>query len=409
MSIREMQRDSRVEGEFADVDTIAGIDAVPSILGILAKITGMGFSAVARVTSRQWILCAVNDQIDFGLRPGDALPVEITLCGEMLATGVPLVIGAVSESGRYRSHPSPRLHGFESYISVPITRPDGRVFGALCALDPSPRDLGRAEVLEMFIRFAELIAFHIDAAERLRASEKRLRASETCLSDEREISELRDQFIAILGHDLRNPLSAIGSGVELLLRTPLDDRGMRIVSMMRVSISRMTDLIANVLDFARGRLGGGLAIEWSRDAKLKVALIHVTEELRISHADVPIEAEFDFEDPLRCDCNRISQAYSNLLSNAIVYGAGHGPIRARAYVDNGRFTLVVENRGPAILPETLKRLFKPFARADDQSTRQGLGLGLFIASEIANAHDGDLSVASNDDATRFTLTFPVKR
>ncbi len=387
---------------FADVGIIAGIEAIPSILKLVSKITEMGFAAVARVTPKQWIACAVNDQINFGLRPGDELPIETTLCHDVLHSGKAVVIDSASSSPRYRDHPAPRIYRFESYISVPIMLLDGRAFGTLCAVDPAPRDLGRPEIVETFRLFAELIAFHIDSAERLRASE-------THLSDERELSELRDQFIAILGHDLRNPLSAIGSGVELLLRGPLDDRAKRIVPMMRASVTRMSDLITNVLDFARGRLGGGLIIEWSRNAALKTALRHVTEELTISHAAVIVDAAFDFEDPLNCDCNRIAQAYSNLLSNAISYGAGHGPIRVRAHAEHGHFILIVENRGRAISPATVKRLFKPFARADDQSTRQGLGLGLFIASEIAQAHHGELTVVSNDEATRFTMRFPIKR
>ena len=133
---------------------------------------------------------------------------------------------------------------------MPIIRRDGTIFGTLCAIDPKPRRLKVPGVVGMFKLFAELIAFHIDATDRLSTSE-------ADLLDERRTAELREQFIAVLGHDLRNPLALIDAGAKLLLKRPLDDKATRLVTMMQSSATRMTALINDVLDFARGRLGGG--------------------------------------------------------------------------------------------------------------------------------------------------------
>src|SRR5262249_42629773 len=123
----------------------------------------------------------------------------------------------VAEDDLYRAHPIPAQHGFQSYISVPIVLADGTFFGTLCGLDPKPAQLRNPRVLGMFKLFAELIAFHIEA-------HSRITLSETSLSDELRTAELREQFIAVLGHDLRNPLTAISSSVAALERLGVDER-----------------------------------------------------------------------------------------------------------------------------------------------------------------------------------------
>src|SRR5687767_15652020 len=146
----------------------------------------MGFAAVARVTADRWIACAVRDEIAFGLQPGGELQVATTICDEIRNSGIPVVIDHVAEDEAFCGHPTPKMYGFESYISMPIFRSDGRFFGTLCAIDPRPARLKTPEVLGMFKLFADLIAFHLDALDRLVAGE-------TALRDERESAELREQ------------------------------------------------------------------------------------------------------------------------------------------------------------------------------------------------------------------------
>ena len=167
----------------------------------------------------------------------------------------------------------PARYAFQSYISMPILFPDGRFFGTLCAIDPWPARLDTPEIVGMFKLFAELIAFHFDASERLASSEANL-------SNERKTAELREQFIAVLGHDLRNPLASINAGAKGLLRTPLDAKAAGIVRLIQGSVSRMSGLIDNVLDLARGRLGDGLGVERNASEPLEPILVQVVEEMR---------------------------------------------------------------------------------------------------------------------------------
>ncbi|MDP1910051.1 MAG: GAF domain-containing protein, partial [Hyphomicrobium sp.] len=150
-----------------DVALISGIDAVPTILEVCCRTTGMGFAAVARVTEDRWVACAVRDEISFGLKPGSELKVETTICDAIRAGGKAIVIDHVAEDQDFCGHPTPALYGFQSYISMPIFRRDGSFFGTLCAIDPRPAKLKNPSIIGMFKLFAELISFHVDAQERL--------------------------------------------------------------------------------------------------------------------------------------------------------------------------------------------------------------------------------------------------
>jgi signal transduction histidine kinase len=387
-------------GDFhADISAISRIDAVPRILEVVCRTTGMGFAAVARVTESRWVCCAVRDEIQFGLRPGDELKLETTICNEIRQDQEAVVIDEVAKDQFYNGHHTPAMYGFQSYISVPIVRSNGTFFGTLCAIDPRPARLNTPEIIGMFKLFAELIACHFDASEQLASRE-------ADLFDERKTAELREQFIAVLGHDLRNPLASIAAGAKVLRKTHQTEQAGEILDLMQSAVVRMAGLINNVLDFARGRLGGGLSLSRDAAAPLEPVLRQVFAELQASYPDRVIETEFALTDPVDCDRARMAQLFSNLLSNALTYGAADAPIRVRAKTDHDFFELSVSNFGDPIPAAALKRLFQPFTRGAVRPHQQGLGLGLYIAFEIANAHGGTLTVDSTDAETTFELRMP---
>jgi signal transduction histidine kinase len=385
----------------AEIAALGKIEAVSTILDVVCRATGMGFAAVARVTEDRWIACSVRDEISFGLEPGGELQVETTICHEIREKGQPVIIDSVSDNRVYCRHPTPARYGFQSYISYPIIRADGTFFGTLCAIDPKPAHLNTPATTGMFKLFAELIAFHLDAVERLASTEARL-------SNEREASELREQFIAVLGHDLRNPLAAISAGAELLAKAPLDTRASRMVAIIQQGASRMSGLIDDVMDFARGRLGGGLSVERSEPIGIEPVLKQVIAELRATWPNRPIEEDFSLIQPVSCDPKRLSQLFSNLLANALTHGAADHPVLIRAITDAGWFELSVANAGEPIPQAAVARLFQPFARGSMRPSQQGLGLGLYIASEIARAHGGTLKAESSARETRFTFRMPLQ-
>jgi signal transduction histidine kinase len=384
----------------SDIASIAKIDAVKHILEVVCRTTGLGFSAVARVTESRWVACAVRDEIEFGLEPGGELQVQTTICNEIRQSGQLVAIDHVAEDMAFHNHPTPRLYGFQSYISVPIYLPDGRFFGTLCAIDSKPARLQTPEIIGMFKLFADLIGYHLD-------SQERVAASEAALLSEREAAQLREQFIAVLGHDLRNPLAAIDAGVDLLRTLPRGADTAFVLDLIKRSTGRMTELISNVLDFARGRLGGGLTLSRTADANLETALSQVVSELQSTALERSIECELAINRTVYCDSARIAQMLSNLLANALKHGDPSSPVWVKADTFQMSFELSVTNLGSTIEPRIMEQLFEPFSRGSALPGQEGLGLGLYIATEIARAHEGTLEVTSSDGKTCFTFKMPV--
>jgi sigma-B regulation protein RsbU (phosphoserine phosphatase) len=231
------------------------------------------------------------------------------------------------------------------------------------------------------------------------------------LATERETGELREQFIAVLGHDLRNPLAAISAGARILQRSGAlqQQKELRVLDMINSTVTRMSDLIDNILDFARGRLGGGIKLNRDANRPLEPVLDQVADELRTASPQRVIETSFEVTDPVDCDRTRIGQLASNLIGNALTHGAPDQPVRVGAKTDCAEFKLWVANAGEPIPEAAMQRLFEPFFRGDVRDSRQGLGLGLHIASQIAQAHGGRIDVTSTPDETRFVFTMPLSQ
>jgi sigma-B regulation protein RsbU (phosphoserine phosphatase) len=231
------------------------------------------------------------------------------------------------------------------------------------------------------------------------------------LESERETAELREQFIAVLGHDLRNPLAAITAGARILQRSGAlkDHKELRVLDMINTTVTRMSDLINDVLDFARGRLGGGITLSRDANRPIEPVLEQVVDELRTASPERVIETTFQITDRVNCDRTRIGQLLSNLIGNALTHGAPDQPVRVGAKTERDEFALWVANAGDPILSAAMDKLFEPFFRGDVRDSRQGLGLGLHIASQIAQAHDGRIDVTSTAEETRFVFTMPLRR
>jgi signal transduction histidine kinase len=396
LNARPMEMSGRYEADIARVTDIA---AVPRILDVALRMTGMGFAAVARVTEDRWIACQVLDHAGFGLKPGGELPLKSTLCDEIRDHRQPVVFNDASTDPKYCDHHTPRIYGLRGYISVPIILAHGQFFGTLCAIDPNPAKVNNPEVLGAFTLFAELIAHHLDAADSL----DRTRAA---LDGERNLSELREQFIAVLGHDLRNPIAAIDAGTSKLLKDGWTDRSPHILGLMKASLGRMSGLVDNILDLARARMGGGITVTKSK-GDVAATLNQVVEEINIANPDREMVTSLDIPHAVSFDPDRFAQMVSNLVSNAITHGAEDEPIFIDSRIHAGQLEVRVSNGGRPIPSSDIDKLFMPFRRGGATTGMEGLGLGLFIASEIAKGHGGNISVSSDDTETAFTFRMPI--
>lgn len=142
----------------AEVAAEGDRDEIRAILEDVCRITQMGFAAVARVTEERWIACQVADKIEFGLNPGDELELKTTICHEIRQSGQAVVIDYVAGHIDWRTHHTPALYGFESYVSLPIVLEDGSFYGTLCAIDPEPRALSVPAIMDVLEGYALRLA-----------------------------------------------------------------------------------------------------------------------------------------------------------------------------------------------------------------------------------------------------------
>jgi signal transduction histidine kinase len=222
--------------------------------------------------------------------------------------------------------------------------------------------------------------------------------------------EMQEQLMAVVGHDLRTPLSAISASAVLMARRgELSPEQSVALGRISNSAARMTAMIADLLDFSRARLGLGVTVH-----RQAVDLAELARRTLLDFGEAEQERRLSLriqgDARLEGDPSRLSQVISNLVGNALQYGVGHG---ARVEVAGGEeeVSLVVENEGPPIEAVLLPRLFEPFRRGAAHDPRGGrggsLGLGLFIVREIVHAHGGRVDVRSEPGkGTAFTVRLP---
>jgi len=383
------------------VAAIGRIDAVPTLLQVLCEITGMRVAMVAHVRGEAWTVCAVQDDLQLGITPGSPLALETNLDLESLTSGTPILIEQASADPRCSSQNRQGTCQLESYVSVPIFLASGGYFGTLCALDREPAKLSQPYIQFTFMRFAALIASQL-------SQQLQREREQTALLDERQAGELREQFMAILGHDLRNPLQAAFASTDLLQRRITDPALSTVAERIKTNIRRMSSLIDDLLDFARGRLGGGLDMELTEVENINAGLTTVIQEVQDAQPDCKILSSIDVNRPVRCDLGRLQQVASNLLANAVTHGSPHSPIEISARDDETDLVLEVWNAGEPIPAQSIDKIFEPFWRHSVSGSRHGLGLGLHICSQIVRAHDGRMSVTSTrEGGTRFTARLPL--
>jgi len=229
------------------------------------------------------------------------------------------------------------------------------------------------------------------------------------------VAQSQNMFLAILGHDLRNPLGTMVTGSQFIMQaTDIPVRYVDVAARMFGSAKRMSKLINDLIDFTRTHLGPGLPIQRTQ-GDLVAVCEQVVNELRTFHPERPIELRLPPRVEDFFDEARVAQMLSNLIGNAVQHGNGHEPVHIGMSGGEHEVAIEVNNRGPVIPPEKIATIFEPMVRIvsstpADYTERTSLGIGLFIAREIAQAHGGHIRVASNEaDGTSFTVTIPRRQ
>lgn len=216
-----------------------------------------------------------------------------------------------------------------------------------------------------------------------------------------------EQMVGIVSHDLRNPLSAILMGVQLLSRAE-NERRARVLGHVRDSAERAQRLIEELLDFTQARVGAGLSVNL-RPVELHELTSRTIDELALAFPDQPIRHLREGTGECVADADRLAQLIGNLASNAATYGRHDAPITVTSRVAGGTASVTVHNDGDPIPPDKQATVFEPMVRGVTGSNSvRSVGLGLFIVNEIAKAHRGEMTVASSAaEGTTFSLRFPA--
>jgi len=249
--------------------------------------------------------------------------------------------------------------------------------------------------------FAGFIGSCVDVDERRNAQAAQQQHNREQLALARDFEKW---ILAIVSHDIRNPLNAISLSAQML--ADHDDAYVKQLSTkINRGSDRITHIVGDLLDLSRERHGGGIPVVLA-PADLRALCREVVDEIATVATDRKITVEANDAATGQWDAHRLTQALSNLVGNAVKHGAPGTPIDVRVRTDDRHAIAEIHNAG-AIPDEVKDQLFRPFAARSDRRRQGGLGLGLFIAQSIARAHRGELSVDSSPDhGTTFRLVLP---
>lgn len=425
-----MQQEQRLQ---QDVNNIGQIPIVKELLDVICQTTGMGFAAIARVTEDRWITCSVVDNLQFGLKPGDELEVKTTICNEVRQNHCVTVIDHVAEDPDFSTHHTPAMYGFQSYISMPITKKDGTFFGTLCAIDPKPNKLNNSRVLGMFSLFSDLIAFHLHAIEQLDSSETKLNKQKVFTQElekriDEHTKELRESnkklvemnaelqsFTYISSHDLQEPLRKIQTFVSLIREREYDslsENGKEYFNRIRNSAEKMQLLINDLFAYTQTENGD----RKFEHVNLRQILADVEADLREElHAKKgAIETGDLFH--INAIPFQMRQLFFNLLSNAIKFSNPQKPLKIKigCEITNHRgrqYCLIrIEDNGIGFDQKYSENIFQIFRRLHDKNSYEGTGIGLAIVKKIVDNHNGSINVKSvPDEGTTFEIILPIQQ
>jgi len=231
------------------------------------------------------------------------------------------------------------------------------------------------------------------------------------VTGQRVAEESRRHVLGVVGHDLRSPLMAITASAELLASGSLDDRGTRSVGRILRAAGRMDGIIRALVDYTTVHGGPGIQLH-PRRTDLAALVRSVSEECEAAHPGRTVRVTAP--EPVNgvWDGDRIGQAVANLVGNALQYSPDDTAVEAACWHEGDDAVVEVTNAGDPIPPDQVANLFEPFQRGVDERSqrRKGLGLGLYIAVQIAAAHGGRIRVRSDAaQGTTFSVRLPLSR
>jgi len=396
------------------IKDVQSIKILPTILDVILQSTGLGFAAVARVTSEKWITCAIRDNLQFGLVPGEELDIKTTFCRDVRRSNTLVVIDYVDQDEKFCNNPIPVQYGFQSYISVPIILQNGTFFGTLCALDPAPNKLNNSKVIGMFTSYAELISFHLDAIEKLRIKDLEIQKKNFLL----------ESFDFVSSHDLQEPLRKIqmfSSVIQEKNNNALNADIVKYLKSIKSESQRMRNILNDLLRFSEFNKSS----QEFESTDLNIIVANVRNRLikDFSECNGKITVGNLPNVPVMPD--QIEQLFYNLIINAITYRSndcnleisitskiekGNNLAYEKLDISTTYCKLDFTDNGIGFDPRYNEKIFGMFNRLDTEKHSHSTGIGLTITRRITENHNGFIIARGeiNKGAT-FTVYLPMKQ
>jgi len=302
--------------------------------------------------------------------------------------------------------PSLQMQGSLAEVKFDVRHRDGRTIPMILNARRRKRPEGEFDEIAAFVA-EDRNRYERELMDARRRADSLLEAERKAQHLMRDRALFAEQMVGIVSHDLRNPLSAILMGVQLLGRVEAERRA-RVLGHVQQSAERAQRLIEELLDFTQARVGKGLAVQ-PVPIDLHGVVHDALTELRLAYPGLKIDHHAEGAGACVADADRLAQLIGNLVSNGAAYGRSGTPIDVHSAVAGDSAEIVVRNLGEPIAQEVLEHMFEPMVRGETGSnTVRSVGLGLFIVREIARAHGGDMTVGSTaQDGTSFRLRFPA--
>lgn len=392
---------------------------IPSMLDVIFESTHMGVIIVARVTQDRWLACAIRDEINFGLKAGQEVPIRTTICGDIQVDGQPVIIEHADQDPTYCNHPTPQLYGFQSYISVPIFLRDGAFFGTLCAIDPQPRPLRSGKALDMFLLFADLIAFHLQNTDVAVHDSPAYKGISNRLANSEDENR---QYLHISNHNLQEPLRKIAIFSSLLAESAEQaeyEKTKNLAVRINANAQKFSVMIKDLSAFAV--LNEKLVSE--EQFRLARILDDVLDRLKLLIQEKQANVEIGPLPELYGSASQFETLFFNLIINSLTYSAKDRNPEIRVYsneldaeelpaalagmMDGDAYEIVVEDNGIGIDGSQLERIFDIFSLVPVDEVPLSGGLGLAFARKIVRNHNGIITAESTRGVgTKIIITLP---
>ena len=295
-------------------------------------------------------------------------------------------------------------HTVTMLINAVRRQRDGEVFHELAMFGTTDRDKYERELLAARKVAEGLLAEKTAAEVALQDAQEKLHVA---YEKAQRRAVFAEQMVAIVSHDLKNPLTAIKMAAQILGRGEQSAKSTQMLGHISHSADRAERMIADLLDLALARVGRGLAVS-RQPVALELISARTVSELQVTFPAANIVHHTCAQGVVDADADRVQQAIGNLVANAVTYGDPSQPVVIRSLIEHDMALISVQNGGAPIPQATLRTIFEPMTRGTEtDGDMRSVGLGLFIVKEIAKAHGGSVAVESNDvDGTTFTVRLP---